>query len=232
MDIEPGQVEAFAARGYSLVDIARLLGVDKGIFHDQRSDSQELADAHNRGFQRWKDVGEPDHAPVKVLIQDQVYALLQQREMSRPQLRDELGFKYDEINLAIESLEAGLMIQREDDVSTSWYRAHGVASPVAEKRKSAAVSIVPVPQAVTPPGNNGHSELKKIDSEPCIDCGGPKSYGAGKRCKTCYDTKAAANKEQKISAKSPEIPRNFEVLNTQQEHSEIVVPAEIRGKAT
>lgn len=134
--IDPGEVEAFAARGYSLIDIARLIGVDRTTLLRHRSENQELADAHNRGHFRWTEAGSPEPVSVKVLIENQVYALLQQREMSRPQLKDELGFRHEEINLAIEALEEKLLIQREDDVRTSWYRANGVASPCAEKREA------------------------------------------------------------------------------------------------
>lgn len=231
--VDPGQVEAFAARGYSLVDIARLLGVDRNTFFNQRSEDQEISEAHNRGFQRWKDAGEPPHVSVKELIQSQVYALLQQREMSRPQLRDELGFRHEEINLAIESLEEGLMIQREDDVRTSWYRANGVASPVADKRR---VSVVVVePSNVAPPtvsDSNGHSDLTNASPDPCVDCGGPKSYGAGQRCQKCFDAKVAARQAEKaidtpvrLSARSPDPPRKWEVFDVNNEQKTAPVEA-------
>src|SRR5687768_13822143 len=28
----------------------------------------------------------------------------------------------------------------------------------------------------------------------CVDCGGPRSYGSGQRCKKCYDAKAEASR--------------------------------------
>lgn len=204
------QIEAHAAQGYSLPDVARLLGVP--FFSDKDQSGRDAVDAFNRGAERWRQNGQPRPPRANDIIAQAVHSQLLSREMTRPKLKEVLGFRYDDLNLAIETLEGQLLIDHEEDAGgTVYYRGAGIPSQVAPRRS-----------VVTVANGNGHEYI-------CVDCKGPRSYGSGQRCKRCYDARAAQKKIDQIVArgqKSPETtsngdsviheskqPRNFETFD-------------------
>lgn len=139
MTIEPAQIEAHAAQGYSLLDVARLLG----LRHRDLGVEPKLIDAFNEGARRWRGNGSPVPPKVGEIIAQKVMVELKRREMTRAQLKEIIGVDHGEINLALESLETALMIDHEEDGSgTSHYRASGVESTVAAQRKASTVTEV------------------------------------------------------------------------------------------
>lgn len=140
MSVESEQVEAHAAQGYSLIDVARLLGLP--FFSDKDPNGRAAVEAFNRGAARWRDAGQPSPSRVTDIIAQAVHSQLLTKEMSRPQLKDLLGFRYDDLNLAIETLEKQLLIDhREDGGGTCFYRAAGVPALVLEKKPAPVKSI-------------------------------------------------------------------------------------------
>ena len=183
MTPDPEQVEAHAAQGYSLPDVARLLGVP--FFNQNSPESNAAVDAFNRGAARWRENGQPVPPRATDIIAQAVHSQLLSKEMTRPQLKDALGFRHDDLNLAVETLEAQFLIEhREDGMGTVFYR--GAGTPAA-KPKKVAISA-PVREIVSRPqaGNNDVNE--PLQPEPK-----PKPNG---------HSDIVGNKPKKISARS------------------------------
>lgn len=131
----PDQIEAHAAQGYSLLDVARLLGV-----RQKDITGAAYVDAFNEGAKRWRENGSSSPQKVVEIVAQKVLVELRQKEMTRAELREIVGLDYGEINLAIEVLETQLLVEMEEDGGgTSYFRATGMPSPVAERRKAAAI---------------------------------------------------------------------------------------------
>lgn len=201
-NVAPEQVEAHAAQGYSLPDVARLLGVP--FFSQNSPESNSAIEAFNRGAARWRDNGQPLPGRVADIIAQAVHSHLLAKEMTRPELKEALGFGYDDLNLAIETLELQFLIDHEEDGGgTLYYRAAGTVSTIAQKRKeiqpqNAAVtreSFIEALETVSRP-TAGNKDVNE-PSQPA-----PISNGDGD---------LAGNKPEKISARS-ETPRVEEAV--------------------
>lgn len=75
-------------------------------------------------------------------------------------------------------------------------------------RKATRMFVPRIPRAEPTKNITPYAPPTKEDADPCIDCGRPKSYGGGLRCRECYQLHARAKFEAIVKAEKQRVARN------------------------